>query len=107
MANARETRNTTAHAGSKRRRKLWFVVVASFMAWAVYTLFNQHNSYAETEMRLAEIKRQLAESEAISASLQQQIERLSDPEYIQELARKEQGMIVPGEQPIQVTEKGD
>lgn len=107
MANARGSKETTAHPGSKRRLKLWFAFIALFMAWAIYTWVVQMEDNARTALRLAGVQQKLAEGEKESARLQQQIDRLGDPEYIRELARKEQDMIVPGEKPIHVTEKAE
>jgi cell division protein DivIC len=104
VANARKTAETTAYAGSRRRLRLWFAFVAIFMAWALYTWLNQMSVHGDTGVKLAAMQEKLAERAAESAALQLQIERLGDPEYIKELARKEQGMIMPGEKPIQVTE---
>jgi len=105
VANARKTAETTAYAGSRRRLRLWLAFVAIFMTWAIYTWFNQAAAHGDTGLKLAAAQQKLAESEAESEALQLQIERLGDPEYIKELARKEQGMIMPGEKPIQVTER--
>ncbi|EXX85044.1 septum formation initiator [Paenibacillus darwinianus] len=103
MANARQSRETTAHPGSKRRLKLWVAFIALFMAWAIYTLVLQMEHSGRTALQLAGVQDKLAEGEQENAKLQQAIDRLGDPEYIRELARKEQGMIVPGEKPIHVT----
>jgi len=77
------------------------------MAWALYTAANQLGQKRETELRFAAMEQKKAEAEQLSAELNRKIERLQDPEYIQEVARKDQGMIMPGEQPIQVTESGE
>ncbi|MFS0725055.1 FtsB family cell division protein [Paenibacillus sp. 1P07SE] len=93
----------TAYAGTKRRLKLWFIAVSLFMGWAVYTMVGQSGSQAETQSKLMAIEQQLEASEQKSAELQQKMERLNDAEYIQEIARKQYGLIKPGERPIQVT----
>ncbi|WP_245948205.1 septum formation initiator family protein [Paenibacillus sambharensis] len=106
MAKAQTSNRTTTHPGSKRRLKIWFAFVVLFMAWALYTLFSQMEQRGETEMKRLALQETLAEAEAESARLQKQVERLNDSEYIRELARKH-GYILPGEQPIQVTEAGE
>lgn len=75
------------------------------MTWAAYTWVSQMDVYGDTGLKLAAAQQKLDASEAESQALQLQIERLGDPEYIKEIARKEQGMIMPGEKPIQVTER--
>jgi cell division protein DivIC len=92
--------------GSKRRLRLWFVIIMLFMAWALYTFLNQMQNQGATEQRLAAIKQKIAEGEKVNGALEQKIERLNDPEYINDVARKEQGMIMPGEKQIQITEQG-
>jgi cell division protein DivIC len=96
----------TSYAGSKRRLKLWLAVILLFMAWALYTVVNQYQKQGETELRLAAMEQKLDESKKNTADLHLKIERLKDPEYIHQIARK-QGLIMPGEKPIQVTGQGE
>ena len=93
----------TAYAGTKRRLKLWVVAVCLFAGWAAYTMIGQSERQTATDTKLLAIEQQLQASKQKSAELQQKMERLSDEEYIQELARKQYGLIKPGETPIQVT----
>ena len=104
MADARN--HTPARTGMKRRLRLWFLVVASFMGWAVYTSVQQLEARAETMQTLRSLQEKVAAAERRQAELEFEIERLGNPEYIKELARKN-GLTMPGEQPIQVTESGD
>ncbi|RXZ79287.1 septum formation initiator family protein [Paenibacillaceae bacterium] len=97
----------TVYPGAKRRLKLWFIIVALFMGWALYTMFNQAERRAETEQRLAAAKEQQELRVGESDELKKKLELLNDPEYIQELARKDYGMIMPGETPIQITRPND
>lgn len=90
----------------KRRLRLWFMIVALFMGWAVYTSLQQLEARSETGRALQELQEKVAEAERRQAELEFEIERLGNPEYIKELARKN-GLTVPGEQPIQVTESGE
>ena len=96
-------KQTASYAGTKRRLKLWLLAVCLFMGWAVYTMVGQSDRQADTESKLMAIEQQLQASEQKSAELQQKMERLNDAEYIQEIARKQYGLIKPGETPIQVT----
>jgi len=104
VADARN--HTPARTGMKRRLRLWFLVVASFMGWAVYTSVQQLEARAETMQTLRSLQEKVAAAERRQAELEFEIERLGNPEYIKELARKN-GLTMPGEQPIQVTESGD
>jgi cell division protein DivIC len=104
VADARN--HTSSRTGAKRRLRLWFLIVASFMGWAVYTSIQQLEARAETMEALRSLQEKVAAAEQRQAELEFEIERLGDPEYIKELARKN-GLTMPGEQPIQVTESGD
>lgn len=97
-----EAAMTSAFVGMRRRLKLLLIVVVLFMGWASYTLFMQYHQASERTGQLREVKGKLSEIQLKNASLQQEIDRLNDPEYIGQIARKEQGMGLPGEKPIQV-----
>lgn len=103
MADARN--QTPSRTGIKRRLRIWFLIVASFMGWAVYTSVQQMEARAETMQALKALQEQVTAAEERQADLEFEIERLGNPEYIKELARKS-GLTMPGEQPIQVTERG-
>jgi Septum formation initiator len=77
-------------------------VVVLFMSWAVYTLFMQYNQAADRNVQLIEAKKQLSDAQAKNVALKQEVARLNDPEYIGQIARKEQGMGLPGEKSIQM-----
>lgn len=93
---------STGNAGSKRRLRIWAMFITLFMCWAAYTFIGQLKEAKVTKVQLTEIKKQVDDSTLQSKQLQQQIDRLNDPEYIRQLATKEQGMVTPGEQQIQV-----
>ncbi|WP_027092154.1 FtsB family cell division protein [Cohnella thermotolerans] len=102
MASQTSTATTPASVGARRRLKLLLIVVVLFMSWAVYTLLLQYHQSNIRTGQLREVKSRLSEIQAKNQSLQQEIDRLNDPEYIGQIARKEQGMGLPGEKPIQV-----
>lgn len=104
---AKGSPDSSSNVGVKRRLKLWLAFVAIFMGWALLTLFDQYESQAKTEQRLAEIELKIEETSQVSNELQQRIDRLNDDEYISEIARKEFGLAMPGEKPIQITEESD
>ncbi|RCW41406.1 FtsB family cell division protein [Paenibacillus prosopidis] len=91
---------TTGNAGTKRRFKLWMMFIVLFMGWAAYTIFGQMKQQDATNVRLSTIQGQIDASTKESEAIKQQIERLNDPEYIAQLATKEQGMVKKGEQQI-------
>ncbi len=99
--------NATKHTGTKqvvkktkRRFKIWLTFIVFFMVWAGYTLYGQYQQQKETNDRLLLLQEQVEEAIAESEALQKQVERLNDPEYIAQLATKEQGMVKKGEHQI-------
>lgn len=93
-------KKVTVNKAAKRRFKIWFMFVVLFLGWAGYTLFGQYQQQIETSNKLTSLQQQVEEAIAESAVLQKQIERLNDPEYIAQLATKEQGMVKEGERQI-------
>jgi cell division protein DivIC len=91
---------TPGNAGTKRRFKLWMLFIVLFMGWACYTIFGQMQQKNATGVKLTTIQGQLDASNKETEALKRQIERLNDPEYIEQLATKEQGMVKKGEQQI-------
>ncbi|MBB3114124.1 cell division protein DivIC [Paenibacillus phyllosphaerae] len=103
MATAR-TGKSTAQAGTKRRLRIWLLFVVMFMLWASYTLFAQLDSQREAESKLDEVQLKIQVATKQMEDLKLQIDRLNDPEYIQQVARRDQNMIKPGEKSIVVGE---
>ncbi|OBZ15479.1 MULTISPECIES: septum formation initiator family protein [Bacillales] len=91
---------TPGNAGTKRRFKLWMMFIVLFMGWAGYTIFGQMQQKNATGVKLTTIQGQLEASTKETEALKRQIERLNDPEYIEQLATKEQGMVKKGAQQI-------
>lgn len=87
-------------AATKRRLKIWLFLIVLFGGWAVYTVFNQM-------IQKDNLNEQLLSLEANRDAMQQQLQELenkvmllNDPEYLSQLATKEQGMVKEGEQQI-------
>lgn len=103
LANERQRGSETTSVGSKRRMRFYMAGVVIFACWALYTLINQEFSLNSESQRLSDAKAQKVASETQMADLKQEIERLSDPEYIGQLANQ-QGMVRDGEKIIQSAE---
>jgi len=93
---------TPAATGARRRLRLLLIVMVIFLSWAAYTLADQYGQLSHRRTELQEADKRLSDARAKNEALQQEIDRLNDPEYIGQIARKEQGMGLPGEQPIQI-----
>jgi cell division protein FtsB len=90
----------TPQAAGKRRRSrlslrgaLLLVVVMLLLLAAVAPLRNLLDQRAE----LLQMQRQTVQLEAKDAALQARVNQLSDPAYIQQLARQCLGMVMPGQ----------
>lgn len=97
MATAAANKNIPA---AKRRYKLWMTFIVLFMGWAGYTLFGQMQQQKATNHKLTTIESGMEETKAATEALKREVERLNDPEYISQLATKEQGMVKEGEKQI-------
>ncbi|MBW5449028.1 septum formation initiator family protein [Cohnella sp. CFH 77786] len=99
---SRQAAATPSAIGARRRLKLLMVVMVLFMSWAAYILVGQYGQMSDRRAQLQETGKKLSDALAKSEALKQETIRLNDPEYIGQIARKEQGMGLPGEQPIQI-----
>ncbi|REK69231.1 FtsB family cell division protein [Paenibacillus paeoniae] len=87
-------------SATKRRYKIWMMFIVLFMGWAGYTLFGQMQQQKATFEKLTTIESGIEATRAEAEALKRDVERLNDPEYISQLATKEQGMVKEGEQQI-------
>ncbi|OAB42725.1 FtsB family cell division protein [Paenibacillus glacialis] len=91
---------STKYAGGRRRLSLWMCFMVLFMSWAGYTLFNQNSQIADTNAELVKKQAAKAASDEAVLQLKHEVNRLQDPEYIGQLARKDYGLYRPEEIPI-------
>lgn len=99
---SRSAAATPSAIGARRRLRLLMIVMVMFLSWAAYILANQYGQMNDRRDELQETNRKLTDAQAKSDALKQETTRLNDPEYIGQIARKDQGMGLPGEQPIQI-----
>jgi cell division protein DivIC len=100
LATVTHTNNTALSFGSKRRLKLWFIIVALFMSWALYTFITQIERQSDAQYKLAEVQGKIDAATKQIQDLNLMVNRLSDNEYLGDLATKEQGMVKRGEKQI-------
>ncbi|MDF2835772.1 MAG: septum formation initiator [Paenibacillus sp.] len=100
MATATAAKKSAGTAAAKRRYKIWTMFILLFLGWAGYTLFGQLQQQKATYEKLTSVESQIEAAKATNEELKRQVERLNDPEYISQLATKEQGMVKQGEQQI-------
>jgi cell division protein DivIC len=99
---SRTTAATPAAIGARRRLRLLMFVMILFLSWAAYTMINQHGQMSDRHAELRDAGNKLTDAEKKSDALKQEIVRLNDKEYISQIARKEQGFGLPGEQRIEI-----
>lgn len=90
----------TVQAATKRRLKIWLFLIVVFLAWAIYTVFNQANQKDELNEKLMSLEADRNVLQQELDQLEKDVMLLNDPEYMSQLATKEQGMVKEGEQQI-------
>lgn len=93
----RPNKQESSHRNGRRRLTIWFFVCTVFLAWAVIQLLQQTEKIAEKQNELAQAELKLQQTTEMKQELEDEIERLHDPEYVEELARKEYYMTREGE----------
>lgn len=90
----------SVQAATKRRLKIWLFLIVLFIGWAVYTVVNQMYQKDSLNEQLLSLE---ANRDAMQQELQElenKVMLLNDPEYMSQLATKEQGLVKEGEQQI-------
>jgi len=95
-----QAKSSQSIQAAKRRYKIWIFFAVVFALWAGYTLLNQINQKDNINDKLLSIEAERDLMHTKMAELQKQVDLLNDPEYIAQLATKEQGMVKQGEQQI-------
>ncbi|KZE73538.1 FtsB family cell division protein [Paenibacillus elgii] len=83
--------------GSFRRRRLVMLMLACFLSWAGVTLWNQVGKISERSQKLSAVQQKAAEAQQQNETLQREIARLNDPEYVEQKIRKELHYVKQGE----------
>lgn len=84
-------------SASRRRLRFLTFVMFCFVSWAGLTFVDQYGAFKEKTDRLAELESKLEETKRVNEQYQLQIIRLHDPEYIEQLLKKELHMTKEGE----------
>ncbi len=84
--------------------KFWVVIIASFMGVAFFLYLGQAITYWQAQSELKELAEEAEELEEQNRSLQQEAQLLQEEEYIEIEARRNLGMVRPGEIIFQVGE---
>ncbi|GGA50937.1 FtsB family cell division protein [Paenibacillus physcomitrellae] len=99
-AASQRERKANNNPGAKRRLRLWLCFVILFVGWAGYVFYSQTSELHEKSKQLAQVRTKEQATQESLNQLKYEINRLNDPEYIGQLARKKYGLYKPGETPI-------
>lgn len=83
--------------GARRRVRLVGMIMLCFAVWAGLSSFKQAEFVRSKKEQLAQLEAQLAAVVEKNERLKLEITRWNDPEYIEQIAKKDLQMIRPGE----------
>jgi cell division protein DivIC len=83
--------------GSVRRRRLVMLVLTCFLSWAGITLWDQVDKINDRKEKLSALEQKKAEVQHVQDNANREIARLDDPEYVEQIIRKELQYVKPGE----------
>lgn len=85
-------------AKQKKRISLFAALVVLFLLWlALWKLVNIRDQLVEARSEQTALTERVARQEQENRSLEAALDRADDPEYLQELARDQLGMVSPGQ----------
>ncbi len=86
---------------SPRKHNLKKIIIATVLllaaAYFIYVMVWQQTMINQKQKEIEVLEQNIAEATAQSEELKQQIESLSDPDYIERFAREELGLVFPNE----------
>lgn len=90
-------RSSVSVRGTRRRLRIWMVFLLGFTTWAGVTFYDQMNKLDSKLAKMEELEIKLADTRAVNEAYKQEIVRLNDPEYIEQILRKDHLMTKEGE----------
>lgn len=82
---------------SRKRIRLVTAGVLALILWAGFTAWDQMKTLKETAGRISALDAKHTQTLEMNSRLKREVERLSDPEYLQERIRKDNHMLMPGD----------
>ncbi len=83
--------------GMMRRLRLLMLFLIFFLVWAGVTIMDQLHVIEQQSSRLHELEQERAEAMQHNEAYKQELNRLNDPEYIEQRLRKDLHMTKEGE----------
>ncbi|GAB6928031.1 hypothetical protein JCM10914A_20140 [Paenibacillus sp. JCM 10914] len=90
----------TKNKGARRRVKIFLAIMALFLVWAGSTLWSQNDRIRNQNEALEQKQGEYKTVELSLNQIRHEVERLQDPEYIGQVARKKFRLYLPNETPI-------
>lgn len=83
--------------GMRRRLRIVLVLLVCFIGWAAWTIWGQNDQVNAKQTTLKQMEAKLEEAMKQNEAYQNELMRLQDPEYIEQLIRKDLNMTKPDE----------
>ena len=74
-----------------------YMIIGGVSLWAVFAFLEQSGAMQEKKAELRALEQRLEEVRAEHEAYQSEVNRLQDPEYIEQKVRKDFGMTRPGD----------
>jgi len=87
-ASARQPQRRELRSGTKKRLKMLLFALFLFLVWTGSKLWDQFGEVNARMEQLEQAERRLAETRERNEAYKLEINRLNDPEYIEQLLRK-------------------
>jgi len=98
MAGSRQTpKSQPRNKGGHRRKRMALMILAGVLTWAGITYWDQAGKSRAKAEELAALSSKLAEVQKVNDQAKQQVARLNDDEYIEQMIRSELHYAKPGE----------
>lgn len=104
MASESSTQSNKRRAKRVRSKsRLIMVMMLCLLSWAGVIYWDQHVKLTDKKAELNELNMQLSEVHKSNVKAKKEVERLNDPEYIEQKIRKELNYVKEGERIFSVT----
>jgi cell division protein DivIC len=95
-------RSTSQDPGMRRRIRLLIFIILCLLVWAAITVWDQSGKLGEKSIKLNALLLQKTNVEQTKATMIKEVARLNDPEYREEIMRKQLNLGKSGEMTFQL-----
>lgn len=89
------------------RTRIFGILLIIILLFAVYKFYENYRDMRELENKIMELEENIARAREEKGELEEELENVNNPEYIEKIAREELGLVKPGELliiPVEETE---